>query len=58
MVVYHPNGSAAAIDFREMVPAAASIDMYHSNSSLSTKVSNVLHHCNRLPLRHYDIASL
>ena len=48
MVVYHPNGSAAAIDFRETAPAAASTDMYHSNSSLSTKVSNILHRCNRL----------
>lgn len=39
MMVYHPNGSAAAIDFREVAPATATADMFHSNSSLSTNVS-------------------
>ena len=39
MVVYDSNGSAAAIDFRETAPAAATTDMFHSNPNLSTSVS-------------------
>ena len=41
MVVYHPNGSAAAIDFREVAPLAASTNMYRSNGSLAIKVSDI-----------------
>ena len=47
MLVYHPNGSRVAVEFRETAPSAATVDMFHSNSTLSTDVS--------YPLHHYDI---
>ena len=42
MVVYDANGSAAAIDFRETAPAAATTDMFHSDPHLSTTVSHYI----------------
>ena len=44
MVVHDTNGSVHAINFRETAPAAATIDMYHSDSSLSERVC-----------KHFDI---
>ena len=39
MVIRDTNGSVVAINFRETAPAAATVDMYHSNSTLSELVS-------------------
>ena len=38
MVVRHTNGSVFTINFREAAPSAATVDMFHSNSSLSEVV--------------------
>lgn len=38
MVVRDTNGSVHAINFRETAPGAATIDMYHSDPSLSERV--------------------
>ena len=40
MVVYHSNGSTAAVDFREAAPAVATSNMFHSDNTLSTDVSD------------------
>ena len=39
MVIRDTNGSVYAINFRETAPMAASVDMFHSNKSLSETVS-------------------
>src|SRR5690606_32701805 len=35
MVIRHPNGTSKSLNFREMAPAAAHVDMYHSNPLLA-----------------------
>lgn len=42
MVIRHTNGSVFAINFREAAPSAATVDMFHSNRSLSKLVSKIL----------------
>ena len=40
MVIRDTNGSVFSINFRETAPAAATVDMYHSDSSLSEMVNS------------------
>ena len=44
MVVRDTNGSVHAINFRETAPGAATIDMYHSNCTLSERVCQLSKH--------------
>lgn len=46
MVIRHTNASVYTINFRETAPSASTVDMYHSNGSLSRLVGNKLSKCN------------